>query len=656
MEDSATANASDVTLYFKCFGRFEISCSEGSVTHVSGKAAALLARLALDSNKSLSRSAARLLLWEEQAEEQAQGSLRSVIWKLRRAFEAVGFDGFRADANGLSLDPARIDVDRDQQLIRLASRRAADLSRDPAILPDFALLDGFDAISEGYGTWLAQERLRYRRDLIAVLERRLAQARGADVLTWADAIVSVDPLHEGAVQALIEGHAAAGRSANALVVYSSFWKELDEAFGEEPSSRTRDLIVAVKEDRVAPSRPPASADYRVGLLPVRFDTDNRRLAGFAVLLANALCTAMPETGVISVHDLRDGSIAPEGGTIDLTLVLCLAAAGDDVLVQSLAHRASDRKVILSRARTARRALLAPDLAQDIAAELVALLCARLADPDCLGEPERHRAAAHILYGIDQMFRLEGGSIPRAETAFAAATALDPKGPFFAWQAYLAAFQFEQSRGFLDPAFRERTRELAARAMEADAWNNLSRALLCHVHSFVFGDFAAAEAMIAPALAMPRTNVMVDDSYSLLCFYTGRYGPAAQAAERANHLGRFSPYRYLFSTTLCMIAAVDGAPLRALAHGIDAINAHPRQNRVVFRPLLRYLAVAASQAGDRDRALSLFAQIRRQDPEFSVAGLAEHRSLTPNPDAARLLIDTLRPLEACVEDHRDAFWF
>ncbi|MBE1282423.1 MAG: hypothetical protein GJ676_03845 [Rhodobacteraceae bacterium] len=235
-------------------GKLNLTLVGGVELHFNGqrlglrkvKAQALLVLLIMETGYRCSRETARGLLWSDSDESAAQTSLRNAIWTLKSVFQKAGFEGFHADRREIWLDANLIRTDIDALT---DGADAASLISSLSSIPDLqnSLFPGLDGVSD-----LFQERLRdYRTFALRKAQQNLKRIgrSSADADTKLEALrllVGLDPLDEAFARELIQAYRANGQTANALTVYQSLWNALDEAYGQEPSTETQDLIVEIK--------------------------------------------------------------------------------------------------------------------------------------------------------------------------------------------------------------------------------------------------------------------------------------------------------------------------------------------------------------------------------------------------------------------------
>lgn len=214
-------------------GNFTLVMAERQV-RLPMTAQRLVAFLAL-ARKPVSRLYVAGHLWPDAAEARAAASLRSALWRVRRAGEVV-----RADAYDLALDPAvAVDVTEARALARrvesLGAAEIEALCRTDDLLPGW-----YDE------PWLDIERECFRvlrvHALERLAERLTVEGRLAEALEAGLAAVTADPLRETAHRALIRVQLAEGNTAEAVRHFRA-WERLSErSLGVEPSPLMRELI------------------------------------------------------------------------------------------------------------------------------------------------------------------------------------------------------------------------------------------------------------------------------------------------------------------------------------------------------------------------------------------------------------------------------
>ncbi|MGH8992998.1 MAG: BTAD domain-containing putative transcriptional regulator [Acidimicrobiia bacterium] len=233
----------------------------------SAKQRALLTALALEPGAVVSSERLVDALWGEEPPESAAGTLRSLVYRLRKTLSDAGEEGepLRGKGSGyvLDVDPDAVDAARFERLAaagrdalatgdaRLAAdslRTGLDLWRGPA-LGEVASWPAFTATARR----LDEARLAATEDLA---EAELVLHRPGDALARLEAHVAAHPLRERAWGQLMLAHYRLGRQADALRAYQDVRAVLGEELGIEPTPALRELEAAILQQRPELMPPP----------------------------------------------------------------------------------------------------------------------------------------------------------------------------------------------------------------------------------------------------------------------------------------------------------------------------------------------------------------------------------------------------------------
>jgi DNA-binding SARP family transcriptional activator len=178
-------------------------------------------------------------LWPGVPEDQAQASLRSALWWLRRTAPGLveGTGGALFLAAGV-----RVDV---RELHGWAERVLDPQARgDRMSLPDPALWG--DLLPGWCDDWVLLERERVRQHRVRALEAvavRLAAARHHGMAVQAAHLaVRAEPLRESASRTLVRVYLAERNTAEALRAYHVFRQVLHDELGAAPSEQMTRLV------------------------------------------------------------------------------------------------------------------------------------------------------------------------------------------------------------------------------------------------------------------------------------------------------------------------------------------------------------------------------------------------------------------------------
>ena len=225
-------------LQLRLLGPVELRRADGSTVPLPGRRSVeLLTCLTLADPETETRERLAGLIWAGREPEQADGSLRQELARLRRAIGEMAVPAAGSVSRPLRLDASRLDID----VVRFQAAAAAPGGGVEAIsLYRGPLLQDFDLRpSDPFGEWVARHRSELNETARAVLLRLLRSGEGSPALS--QRLLAVDPLCEEGYRFLIRHCAGAGDSARAQAWFDRCVAALAGA-GLEPSLETRALM------------------------------------------------------------------------------------------------------------------------------------------------------------------------------------------------------------------------------------------------------------------------------------------------------------------------------------------------------------------------------------------------------------------------------
>src|SRR5437660_4769028 len=225
------------------------------------KARAALGYLCLTPGSRVSRTRMATLLWDRVSADQARTSFRQALFDLNAAMGPLAAELIATGRAtiGLNTDLCWIDA------LALMKSPYSDASTraDLAVLCPGELLEGFDGVSESFGEWLAKERVRFKERLAASLDAVVQQLDRGDfdpkqVETVARRLLSFDPTHQDAWNALMRALAKRGEREQALHEYERCRETLWEAAGIRPLGETEQLYQRIRAQAAQTSLPSAA--------------------------------------------------------------------------------------------------------------------------------------------------------------------------------------------------------------------------------------------------------------------------------------------------------------------------------------------------------------------------------------------------------------
>src|SRR5262249_42379712 len=249
------------------------------------------------------------LLWDRVSADQARASFRQALSELTSAMGPLAAELITTGRASVRLNTAACWIDA----LALVGSSYSDSARaDLAVLCAGELLESFDEVSASFGQWLAKERIRFKERIGNSLDAVLQQIdRGdfdpAEVAAVARRLISFDPTHQGASQALIRALAKLGEREQALCEYERGRDAVWERLRVKPWTETEQLYQRIRKERPAqkidsgvptvaiqeqtPRNIPERSRLRVGVLPFEAD-DSRNERGLAVSLSHEIAAAL----------------------------------------------------------------------------------------------------------------------------------------------------------------------------------------------------------------------------------------------------------------------------------------------------------------------------------------------------------------------------
>ncbi|HSM05907.1 MAG TPA: BTAD domain-containing putative transcriptional regulator [Longimicrobiales bacterium] len=209
--------------------------------------------LVLRGGMPVSRSELIGALWRGEPPAAVDSALNSVVSKLRRLVSELGLDGGRvlrfSDGCYELVLPAGTWVDHPAAFASIHEAETALKAGDPraAYGPSAVArqICGRPFLPGSEAEWIEARRTQLRRVLVRALECRSAvylwNGEHAFAVDTAREAVSIAPFRESSYRLLMEAHAAAGNTAEALRVYEQCRELISEELGVSPSQETREV-------------------------------------------------------------------------------------------------------------------------------------------------------------------------------------------------------------------------------------------------------------------------------------------------------------------------------------------------------------------------------------------------------------------------------
>lgn len=680
MQESGGAQRPD-QLGISLFGGFALHFGGRRIDLRMRKAEALLGYLVLSPSLLQGRDQIGALLWSEMDEAHARASLRQLLTSLRSVFLELSFTGFSADRQGISLDAASTYSDVRSALLSIDAGRPDDLLFARTHIAE-SIMAGYDSVDPAFHEWLVEQR----QHVAAQMERGLEEQLSNESLDLrqtkriAEALILVEPTHEGASQSLMRCYADSGDLAGALTIYKRLWDLLAEEHDMEPSDQTQELVAALKagtyrvRQRVSEGRA-RTDDWRAAesqqpvlqgdLLEKQRTTPVANIATspfeaplqqpfgrpsiavmpFSNVGPNAIddyfAQGLAEDIVISLAGLRElfvisrnSTIAYSGAPEDVQEIG--RALGVRYILTGTVRRHGERSRVsaLLRDTDSGTALWAEtvdaglselfDFQDDVVQKVVAGIAPNVAraelERSMRKRPENFSAYDYTLQALHLIFRLDKEAFYKARDFLQMAIAEDPNYAMpFAWAARWHNLRFGQGWSPDVAGDSSAALRLAATAVQLEPNNALGLATYGHLQAFLRRDHDCARLYIDKALAASPSSPIVWALGSITSSYVGESAEAIQRALNAIRLSPLDRSSFYFHGVLGLAYYVGADYDNAVKWTRISASENPQ-----FTANLRFLAAALAAVGRNSETRDVVASLLAIEPDFTLANYRSGR--------------------------------
>jgi TolB-like protein len=348
-----------------------------------------------------------------------------------------------------------------------------------------------------------------------------------------------------------------------------------------------------------------------------------KLRWFCVIARNSsfACESMPMRRIgeeLGVGYLVEGSVRKSGDRVRITAQLNDVATGNQLWAERYDRRLSDVFAVQDEITEAVVAAIEPQLyaAENFRAQRKA--------------PESLDAWDLVMRALSHFWRVTREDNAVAQRLLEQAIAIDPD--YAQPHAVLAvSHTFGAHMGWEDTAnavaIAQRAGVAAVRADGDDAWAHLALAT-AHAYSRRLDD---ALAEFETALRLKSSFPLAQGYYGLVLAWVGRWQEGSQAARRAIQLSPRDPFSAIYSG----VAAYAEFVGRNYEEAMRLAREGTRQ-RMDFVGGYRVLAAAAAMAGELELARATLRELRRAQPNISLAWLARELPLPDEREFQRFL--------------------
>ena len=377
-----------------------------------------------------------------------------------------------------------------------------------------------------------------------------------------------------------------------------------------------------------------------GLMPVYAEGLSPIHARMSDTILDALGSSLRELCQSDIYDFRPenqrGFTSPDGAGPDFLLGLSVVRR-DNQLGLSLAVRDAATEGLVWEQTISGDAETMTGLDQivvsgfvDQCSDRLAQLCetASFADGVRAGTPYQ---------AINLMFNLDRQSVDKAGVLLARGREEGGGMVFETLKSYLDTILIGEN--FSDGEAEDEQIEqvlLMVERLAKEPRNALAMTTAGYALDFLTGDRAKAHELLIGAININPTQAFSWDHLAMFHFRSGDYDKAFNCAKRALHLGSHSPLRYIYETSLCMIATVRGDFRTSAFYGRRALAKSPD-----FAAALRYTAASLAFLERHEEAMSCVDRMRQWEPTLSLEVFADRALVRNDARTCKQILDGLR---------------
>jgi DNA-binding SARP family transcriptional activator/TolB-like protein len=624
------------------------------------KARAALGYLCLASGARVSRTRIAIMLWDRVSADQARASFRQTLHDLTSAMGPLAEELISAGQATVRLNTDLCWIDA----LALVKSPYSDASTraDLAVLCPGELLEGCDDVSESFGEWLTEERVRFKEKLAASLNALLQQVDRGDfdpkrVEPVARSLISFDPTHQDAWNALLRALAKMGEREQALREYERCKQTLWDAVRIKPLRETERIYQSLRAQGPQTSMQPAAhappvlhpaannhraapSRHRLRVCVLGFrEVDCKHEKGLGLSLSHEIAAGLARfrwfdvIGPTSARRDRSTDEQHEYAKLDYVLEGTISGSGRQlqISVRLLDWAGQAQPVWSERFDIALSHLHRLD-------ELVTTRIVGRIDPVILhieGQPkrrERYGATGLLLLAIPMIFSMERRQYEEAGRLIQQALALEPDNATAeAWAAHWHLFYGGQGWAKDFDKTNERAQHHALKAITLDPANAEALGIYAHCCSRIASDFDRALAFFDRALRLNPSSAFNWALSAATYCYIGEPDVALQRLQRYRQLAPRDLYFSWFETLYTIAYTFKSDYERAVLVGRRAVEANPDLVNG-YKPLIASLG----HLGRREEAQVFVNKLLSLEPNFTVERFRQTYPIKKTTDRDRYM--------------------
>lgn len=428
------------------------------------------------------------------------------------------------------------------------------------------------------------------------------------------------------------------------------WLRIERTSVEEKLSGTPATPTAVSStqqmsrvDAILNQAVPVRVNHFVpdfGLMPVFAEGLSPLHTRMADSILDALGSSLAELNQCSIYDFRPehqrGFTSPDGAGPDFLMGLSVVQQGTHLGLSLAVRDAGTEGLIWDQTMSASADSIhgLDSLAVSGFVDQCTDRLARLCDSASFTDGAR---AGTPYQALNLMFRLDRDSVEQAGHLLAQGRDEDGGIVFDTLKSYLDTIRIGES--YSDGEAEDQQIEQVLKMVErlsVEPRNALAMTTAGYALDFLTGDRAKAHDLLVGAINLNPTQAFSWDHLAMFHFRSGAYDKAFNCARRALHLGSHSPLRYIYETSLCMIATVRGDFRTSAYYGRRALAKSPD-----FAAALRYTAASLAFLERHEEAKNCVDRMRQWEPNLSLEVFADRALVRNDARTCEQILDGMR---------------
>lgn len=376
------------------------------------------------------------------------------------------------------------------------------------------------------------------------------------------------------------------------------------------------------------------------LMPVYAEDLSPLHTRMADSILDALGSSLKELCQCGIYDFRPenqrGFASPNGAGPDFLLGLSVVRRAGQLGLSLAVRDAADEGLVWEQTISGDAETMT-GLDQIVVSGFVDQCCDRLAQL-CESASFANGVRAGTPYqAINLMFNLDRQSVDQAGQLLAQSREEDGGIVFDTLKSYLDTIRIGEnfSDGEAEDAQIEQVLKMVER-LAKEPRNALAMTTAGYALDFLTGDRVKAHELLISAININPSQAFSWDHLAMFHFRSGEYDKAFNCAKRALHLGSHSPLRYIYETSLCMIATVRGDFRTSAFYGRRALAKSPD-----FAAALRYTAASLAFLERHEEASSCVDRMRQWEPNLSLEVFADRALVRNDARTCEQILDGLR---------------